>query len=200
MLLNRINAEIAAEREHIRGPNEEARQKAAEKLEKQSSQTGAANTQKKQSFKHRDQLHPDFVKASIPPLTLRIQKKKTKTNINTDPDNTIIHQRPQSVHRQPHHQPVWQVSKVAEAEARTFFLRTCRRQVTRVVNEPEQSSESEAGGDDEVEADDEEDEEEAMYEEYEEGRRSNRRLENLFKSQRQILFLFIFYPILSFSM
>ena len=89
MLLNRINAEIAADREHIRGPNEEARQKAAEKLEKQSSQTGAANTQKKQSFKHRDQLPPDFVKASIPPLTLRIQKKKTKTNINTDPDNTI---------------------------------------------------------------------------------------------------------------
>ena len=72
--------------------------------------------------------------------------------------------------------------------------------MTRVVNEPEQPSESEAGGDDEVEADDEEDEEEAMYEEYEEGRRSNRRLENLFKSQRQILFLFIFYPILSFSM
>ena len=58
MLLNRINAEIAAEREHIKGLNEEARQKAAEKFGKQSSRT--ANTQKKQTFQHRDQLHSGF--------------------------------------------------------------------------------------------------------------------------------------------
>ena len=88
MLLNRINAEIAAEREHIKGLNEEARQKAAEKLEKQSNRTGAANTQKKQTFQHRDQLPLDFVKATIPPLALRIKKKK-KTNINTDPVTTV---------------------------------------------------------------------------------------------------------------
>ena len=88
MLLNRINAEIAAERDHIKGLNEDARQKAEEKLEKQSSRTGAANTQKKQTFKHRDQLPLDFVKATIPPLALRIQKKK-KTNINTDPVTTV---------------------------------------------------------------------------------------------------------------
>ena len=142
------------------------------------------------------------MKATIPPLALRIKKKKT--NINTDPVNTVNDASATAVSSSTTALSTglagFKGGRGRGKNIRPEDVPETSDDSDEQDNELEQPSESEAGGDEEVEADDEEDEEEAMYEEYEEGRRSNRRLENLFKSQRQILFLFIFYPILSFSM